>query len=159
MNNASVAGGLKVTDGLRLCRARRNVEVSPVCWQHCLISRAINNIIMVVKCQSMSPHLLRNFSEFAIKIINRSPCVSWPLPWWVLHGRGYVHIRIGLLPVVVSGDYLASVLTLCLLCWLLVHVRCQMIQGCTSTSSPLSLFCVCTPEGYASWSPAHPLAW
>ena len=31
-----------------------------------------------------------------------------PLPWWVLHGRGYVHIRIGLLPVIVPGDYLAS---------------------------------------------------
>ena len=34
--------------------------------------------------------------------------VSRPLPWWVLHGQGYVHIRIGLLPLVVPGDYLTS---------------------------------------------------
>ena len=36
--------------------------------------------------------------------------MSRPLPWWVLHGRGYGHIRIRLLPIVVPGDCLASVL-------------------------------------------------
>ena len=40
--------------------------------------------------------------------------LSRPLPWWVLHGRDYVHIRIGLLPVVVPGDCLVSAPTLCL---------------------------------------------
>ena len=52
------------------------------------------------------------------------PLVSRPLPWWVLHGRGYVHIRIRLLPVVVPGDCLASVLTLCLP--LLIACMCLM---------------------------------
>ena len=43
--------------------------------------------------------------------VSKSQCVSLsrPLPWWVLHGWGYVHIRIRLRPVVVPGDCLASV--------------------------------------------------
>ena len=73
--------------------------------------------------------------------------MSRPLPWWVLHGRGYIHIRIGLLPVVASGDCLTSVLTLCLPCWLLAHVQCLMIWGCISTSLPSLLIRVCAPGG------------
>ena len=93
--------------------------------------------------------------------VSKSQCVSLsrPLPWWVLHGWGYVHIRIRLLPIVVSGDCLASVPTLCLPHWLLARVWCPMIQGCISTSHPSLLIHVCAPEGRVSWSHVCPLAW
>ena len=73
--------------------------------------------------------------------------VSRPLPWWVLHGWGYIYIRIGLLLVVASRDCLAFVLILCLPHWLLVHVQCLMIRGCISMSPPSFLIRVCAPGG------------
>ena len=36
-----------------------------------------------------------------------------------------------------QGTILLLLPALCSICWLLVHVRCQMIQGCTSTLPPL----------------------
>ena len=68
-------------------------------------------------------------------------------------GPTWTRVRLTLgsdcLPVIVPGDYLASLSYSMLRC-LLVHVQCLMIQGCTST--PLSLFPihVHTPEGYTS---------
>ena len=53
------------------------------------------------------------------------------------------------LPVIVPGDYLAS-LSYSMLHCLLTHVQCLMIWGCTSTSLPLFPIHVCAPEGYTS---------
>ena len=68
------------------------------------------------------------------------------------HGGSYMNkgtfcIRIRLLLIVVSGDFLTSFPTPCLPYWSLVHVRCQMIQGCTSTSPPLFPFLCMRPWG------------
>ena len=53
-----------------------------------------------------------------------------------------VHLTLGsdYLPVLSQGTALPLLLAPCLLHCLLVHVRCQMIQGCTSISLPFSRF-------------------
>ena len=118
------------------------------------------------QCISLSSALMTIASVITIRVLlldqavsAHSHYLSRPLPWWVLHGRGYVYIRVRLLPVVAPGDYLASILTLCLPHWLLVRVQCPMIWGCISTSLPPLLICVYAPEGHVSWSHVCPLSW
>ena len=55
-----------------------------------------------------------------------------------------VHFTLGLdcFPSLFQGTALLCFPTLCLSHWSLMHVRCQMIQGCISTSPLLFLFCV-----------------
>ena len=53
-------------------------------------------------------------------------------------------------PLLFQGTALLLPSTLCLIHCSLMHVRCQMIQGCTSMSPPLFPYCVYAPEGYAS---------
>ena len=109
---------------------------------------------------SVSQCILLPSDPSVVKTSSFDPSLmSQPLPWWVLHGQGYVHIRIGLLPVVVPGDCLALVLTLCLPHWLLARVQCPMIWGCISTSLPTLPIRVYAPEGRVSWSHVQPLAW
>src|ERR1700761_1218568 len=68
-------------------------------------SRGLKNIGRV---QSTRPSSTLGYSNEGVR--PERGVMSRPLPWWVLHGRGYVFIRIGLLPRLVSGDCLASFL-------------------------------------------------
>ena len=91
------------------------------------------------------------------RVLVQGPCQG-PFYGGSYMDEGTSHIRIGLFPAVVSGDYLAS--PSCSIRWSLAHVQCQMIQGCTIVCY-LLLFPihVCAPEGYPSWSCVHPLSW
>ena len=72
-----------------------------------------------------------------------------------------VHLTLGLdcFPMLLQGTALLLLPLHASFICLLAHVRCPMIQGCTSTSPPLLLICVHAPGGYTSWSCVRPLAW
>src|ERR1700761_7130739 len=65
-------------------------------------SRGLKNIGRV---RSTRPSSTLGYSNEGVR--PERGVMSRPLPWWVLHGRGYVFIRIGLFPHLVSGDCLA----------------------------------------------------
>ena len=52
------------------------------------------------------------------------------------------------LPALFQGTASPLLLAPCLLHCLLAHVRCQMIQGCTSMLLPSLSICICGPGGY-----------
>ena len=49
-------------------------------------------------------------------VLRINTSVSRPLSWWVLHGRGCIFIRIGLLPHLLSGDCLVVLMCTLITC-------------------------------------------
>ena len=60
-------------------------------------------------------------------------------------GPTWMRVRLTLGSDCLPALFQWTILPLCFLHCLLVRVRCQMIQGCTSMSPPLLSICVCAP--------------